>query len=122
VQDLTQEFFMRGLEGRYLDRADREKSRFRSFILTSLKFFAPTKRTANARTKGVVERWCRLNSRPAKTATNGIAGDGFTRNNMVVKSRNQTHSRLIACCFQEVLVQRRLDENHTSSVQKICYM
>jgi len=39
-QDLTQEFFMRVLEGRYLDRADPEKGRFRSFILTSLKFFA----------------------------------------------------------------------------------
>jgi hypothetical protein len=30
---------MRVLEGRYLDRADPEKGRFRSFILTSLKFF-----------------------------------------------------------------------------------
>jgi RNA polymerase sigma-70 factor (ECF subfamily) len=39
AQDLTQEFFVRVLEGRYLDRADPEKGRFRSFILTSLKFF-----------------------------------------------------------------------------------
>src|SRR5690349_1849025 len=39
AQDFTQEFFMRVLEGRYLDRADRERGRFRSFILTSLKFF-----------------------------------------------------------------------------------
>jgi len=39
AQDLTQEFFVRLLEGRYLDRADREKGRFRSFLLTSLKFF-----------------------------------------------------------------------------------
>jgi len=31
---------MRVLEGRYLDRANPEKGRFRSFILTSLKFFA----------------------------------------------------------------------------------
>jgi hypothetical protein len=30
---------MRVLEGRYLDRADPEKGRFRSFLLTSLKFF-----------------------------------------------------------------------------------
>ena len=36
AQDLTQEFFVRVLEGRYLDRADPEKGRFRSFILTSL--------------------------------------------------------------------------------------
>ena len=39
AQDLTQEFFMRVLEGRYLNRADPEKGRFRSFILSSLKFF-----------------------------------------------------------------------------------
>src|SRR5512134_1990277 len=39
AQDLTQEFFMRVLEGRYLDRADPGKGRFRSFLLTSLKFF-----------------------------------------------------------------------------------
>jgi len=39
AQDLTQEFFVRVLEGRYLDHADPEKGRFRSFILTSLKFF-----------------------------------------------------------------------------------
>src|SRR5512145_3333687 len=39
AQDLTQEFFIRMLEGRYLDRADPEKGRFRSFLLTSLKFF-----------------------------------------------------------------------------------
>jgi RNA polymerase sigma factor (sigma-70 family) len=39
AQDLTQQFFMRVLEGRYLDRADPEKGRFRSFILSSLKYF-----------------------------------------------------------------------------------
>src|SRR5215467_13050232 len=39
AQDLTQEFFVRVLEGHYIDRADPEKGRFRSFILTSLKFF-----------------------------------------------------------------------------------
>jgi RNA polymerase sigma factor (sigma-70 family) len=39
AQDLTQEFFVRVLEGRYLDRAEPERGRFRSFILTSLKFF-----------------------------------------------------------------------------------
>ena len=39
AQDLTQDFLIRVLEGRYLDRAAPEKGRFRSFILTSLKFF-----------------------------------------------------------------------------------
>ena len=39
AQDLTQDFFIRVLEGRYLDRADPGKGRFRSFLLTSVKFF-----------------------------------------------------------------------------------
>jgi RNA polymerase sigma-70 factor (ECF subfamily) len=39
AQDLTQEFFIRVLEGRYLNRAEPEKGRFRAFLLTSLKFF-----------------------------------------------------------------------------------
>lgn len=39
AQDLTQAFLIRLLEGRYLDRVDPGKGRFRSFLLTSLKFF-----------------------------------------------------------------------------------
>jgi RNA polymerase sigma-70 factor (ECF subfamily) len=39
AQDLTQALFIRVLEGRCLDRADREKGGFRSLLLTSLKFF-----------------------------------------------------------------------------------
>jgi len=57
AQDLTQEFFTRVLEGRYLDRADPEKGRFRSFLLTSLKFFVADeedRRRANKRGGGMV--------------------------------------------------------------------
>lgn len=39
AQDLTQAFFLRLLEGNLLERAAREKGRFRSFLLTSLKNF-----------------------------------------------------------------------------------
>ncbi len=39
AQDLTQQFFIRVLEGKYLNRADPDKGRFRAFILTSLKLF-----------------------------------------------------------------------------------
>jgi RNA polymerase sigma factor (sigma-70 family) len=58
AQDLTQEFFIRVLEGRYLDRADPEKGRFRSFMLTSLKFFAADegdRERAQKRGGGMVE-------------------------------------------------------------------
>jgi RNA polymerase sigma-70 factor (ECF subfamily) len=53
AQDLTQEFFIRVLEGRYLDRADPEKGRFRSFLLVSLKFFvADEEDRSRARKRG----------------------------------------------------------------------
>ena len=39
AQDLTQEFFTRLLESNYLAGVDREKGRFRSFLLASLKHF-----------------------------------------------------------------------------------
>ena len=39
AQDLTQEFFARLLEGRWLEQADRKRGRFRSFLLAALKHF-----------------------------------------------------------------------------------
>src|SRR5215467_2887038 len=39
AQDLTQEFFVRVLEKRYIRRADRSEGRFRSFLLSSLTYF-----------------------------------------------------------------------------------
>lgn len=39
AQDLTQAFFARLLQKNYLQRADRERGRFRTFLLTSLKNF-----------------------------------------------------------------------------------
>jgi RNA polymerase sigma-70 factor (ECF subfamily) len=57
AQDLTQEFFVRVIEGRYLDRAEPEKGRFRAFLLTSLKFFVADeddRRRAHKRGGGMV--------------------------------------------------------------------
>lgn len=39
AEDLTQEFFARLLEKRWLARADRDRGRFRSFLLTAMKRF-----------------------------------------------------------------------------------
>ena len=39
AQDLTQEFFARVIEKRYIERADRNKGRFRTFLLSSLTCF-----------------------------------------------------------------------------------
>jgi hypothetical protein len=70
AQDLTQEFFIRVMEGRYLDRADPEKGRFRAFILTSLKFSWPTKPIAVGRRNAAGAGSCRLKSRPARIVIN----------------------------------------------------
>jgi len=51
AQDLIQEFFIRVLEGRYLDRADPEKGRFRAFILGCLKFFVSDAEDRNRASK-----------------------------------------------------------------------
>ena len=39
AQDMTQEFFARLLEGNWLAKADRQRGRFRSFLLASMKHF-----------------------------------------------------------------------------------
>jgi RNA polymerase sigma-70 factor (ECF subfamily) len=44
AQDLTQEFFARLLEKEYLRTADREKGKFRSFLLTAFKHFLTKER------------------------------------------------------------------------------
>lgn len=53
AQDLTQEFFTRFLQRQYFRRADRERGRFRSFLLTSLKHFLINEwQRANAKSRG----------------------------------------------------------------------
>lgn len=53
AQDLTQDFFVRILEGRYLDRVDRNRGKFRSFLLNSCKFFLSDQSDrANAQKRG----------------------------------------------------------------------
>jgi RNA polymerase sigma factor (sigma-70 family) len=53
AQDLTQEFFARLLEKNYVQAADRERGRFRSFLLAAVKHFLANERDrANARKRG----------------------------------------------------------------------
>jgi RNA polymerase sigma factor (sigma-70 family) len=51
AEDLTQEFFARLLEKRYLEHADAARGRFRNFLLTSLKRFLVTEWRRTARQK-----------------------------------------------------------------------
>src|SRR5690242_8628727 len=80
AQDLTQEFFTRLLERNYLAGANREKGRFRSFLLASVKHFLANewdKATAQKRGGGRVpisidtamaESSCKLEPADAVTA------------------------------------------------------
>jgi RNA polymerase sigma-70 factor (ECF subfamily) len=53
AQDLTQEFFRRLLEKRWLDSADREKGRLRTFLIVALKHFMSHEwRRASAQRRG----------------------------------------------------------------------
>jgi RNA polymerase sigma-70 factor (ECF subfamily) len=53
AQDLTQEFFRRLLEKRWLDNADREKGRLRTFLIQALKHFMANEwRRASAQKRG----------------------------------------------------------------------
>lgn len=57
AQDLTQDFFLMVLKGNFLQQADRQRGRFRSFLLTSLQNFlhdAHDKATAQARPRPAV--------------------------------------------------------------------
>jgi len=51
AQDLTQEFFARVLEKHYLQAADRERGRFRTFLLTAMKRFLQNERKRAAAQK-----------------------------------------------------------------------
>jgi RNA polymerase sigma factor (sigma-70 family) len=53
AQDLTQDFFVRLQERDYLQQADRQRGRFRSFLLTAFNHFLANERErANARKRG----------------------------------------------------------------------
>src|SRR5882757_8780121 len=53
AQDLTQEFFCRLLEKRWLDSADRDKGKLRTFLIVALKnFMSKEWRKASAQKRG----------------------------------------------------------------------
>lgn len=57
AEDLTQEFFRRLLEHRWIEDADREKGKLRAFLITAMKrFMAKEWRRASARRRGGGER------------------------------------------------------------------
>ena len=64
AQDLTQQFLAQFLGRRYLERADPERGRFRSFLLTSLKHF-------------LTDEWEKLRTQKRGGGQQNISWDGF---------------------------------------------
>jgi RNA polymerase sigma-70 factor (ECF subfamily) len=68
AQDLTQSFFTKLLEKRWLDGVEREKGRFRSFLLVSVKHFLSNERDhAEAQKRGGGRRQISLDISSAET-------------------------------------------------------
>jgi RNA polymerase sigma-70 factor (ECF subfamily) len=60
AQDLLQAFFLRMIEKDFLRAVDPQRGRFRTFLLTALKHFRPTKSRAHKRRSVAAVKWlCR---------------------------------------------------------------
>jgi DNA-directed RNA polymerase specialized sigma24 family protein len=64
AKDLTQQFFARFLERKYIQLADRDRGRFRSFLLTSLKHF-------------LADEWDKSRTQKRGSGQPAISWDGF---------------------------------------------
>jgi RNA polymerase sigma-70 factor (ECF subfamily) len=77
AEDLTQEFFARMLERKYIRLADKKRGRFRTFLLTSLKHFLINEWTKAGRAKrGGGNKLLSLDAEQTETRFLGEATDG----------------------------------------------
>ena len=105
AQDLTQEFFARLLERNYLAGVDREKGRFRSFLLASVKHFLANEwDKANAQKRG--------GGRPLISIDAAAAESSFGQEPADVVSADKIFERRWALALLEQVL-RRLREEYT---------
>src|SRR5687767_14609044 len=79
AQDLTQEFFARLLEKNFFQSADRERGRFRSFLLGAVKhFLSNQKKAARAQKRGGGKPLLSLDFRSAESAYQTDPADSQT--------------------------------------------
>jgi len=84
AQDLTQGFFSKLLEKHYLDDFDRERGRFRTFLLAAFRHYVANERNRERaqkrggeqlswiwRVRNSATTWSRLTTRPPKRSTSG---------------------------------------------------
>ena len=102
AQDLTQEFFCRLLEKRWLESADREKGKLRAFLIVALKhFMAKEWRRASAQRRGGGQS-------PAQFDT-AFAESRFAADNHSL-APNETFDRQWALTLLDLTVNRLRDE------------
>jgi RNA polymerase sigma factor (sigma-70 family) len=105
AQDLTQEFFARLLERNYLAGVDREKGRFRSFLLASVKHFLANEwDKANAQKRG--------GGRPLISIDAAAAESSFGQEPADFVSADRIFERRWALSLLEQVL-RRLREEYT---------
>jgi RNA polymerase sigma factor (sigma-70 family) len=79
AEDLTQEFFLRLLEGEWIGRADPTRGRFRSFLLIALKRFVANQwRRQDAQKRGGHIQWVPLAIETAETRLGTQPADDST--------------------------------------------
>lgn len=106
AQDLTQEFFARLLEHNVVAKADRERGRFRSFLLASLKnFLAHEWEKAGAQKRGGHAHTISLDSDTAETYLQPAAADD---------TPEKAYDRQWALTLLDVVL-RRLREEYVAS-------
>ena len=76
-EDLTQEFFLRAMDGNYFDRYDPAIARFRTFLRTCLDgFMANTERAASRQKRGGGNTWLSLDFEMAEADLAGVSVQG----------------------------------------------
>jgi RNA polymerase sigma-70 factor (ECF subfamily) len=103
AQDLTQEFFARLLERNYLAGVDREKGRFRSFLLASVKHFL-----ANNRDKAQAQK--RGGGRVPISIDAAAAENSFGHEPLDVVTAEKIFERRWALALLEQVLRRLRDE------------
>ena len=105
AQDLTQEFFARLLEKNYLAAADRDKGRFRSFLLASVKHFLANEwAKARAQKRGGRHTLISIDAALAESSFGSEPADLLTAEKIVER-------RWALALLEQVL--RRLREEYT---------